>query len=338
MNPFEVIQPESVEEACKLLAADPINHIPIGGGTDLMSLIKDGIQRPQKLVSMGSIRELSEIRFGPTIRIGTATTLESISNNTQLARIYPSFIKAISEIGTQQIRNVATLGGNLCQRPRCLYFREKDSNCLKQGGKQCNAVQGYNSNLAIFDGGPAYIVHNSDSALPLIAASAKIELTGERESRLISLEDFFVNPSENLNRETVLGPGEIASAVVIPRPLPGTKTMFFKIRPRNGEDFALVNLAVEAQISIGKIEAIKMVAGNVAPKPYRVRDIENYLLGSPVKNIETSNIGEIIFKTARPLSSNGYKGILLTNLIKEAIEILKNEKNVTKEDNYDNRI
>ena len=338
MNPFEVIQPKSVEEACKLLAADPINNVPIGGGTDLISLIKDGIQGPQKLVSLGSIRELSEICFGPTIRIGAATTLERISNNTELANIYPSFIKAISEIGTQQIRNVATLGGNLCQRPRCLYFREKDSNCLKQGGKQCNAIQGYNRNLAIFDGGPAYVVHNSDSALPLIAAAAKIELTGERESRLIPLEDFFVNPSENLDRETVLGPGEIASAVVIPRPLPGTKTMFFKIRPRNGEDFALVNLAVEAQISTGKIETIKIVAGNVAPRPYRLRDIENYLLGSPLKKVDTSNVGNIIFKTARPLSSNGYKGILLTNLIEQAIEILKNGKNITKEHNYDNRI
>ena len=338
MNTFEVRQPKSIEEACKLLAADPINNVPIAGGTDLLALIKDGVQQPKILVSLSSIKELSEIRFGNNIRIGTATTLERINSNTKLASIYPSFIKAISEVGTQQIRNVATLGGNLCQRPRCLYFRDKDSNCLKQGGEQCHAFQGYNKNLAIFDGGPAYIVHNSDSALPLIASGAKIEITGEKGLRLISLEDFFVNPSEDLRRETVLGPGEIASAVVIPRPSPATMTMFFKIRPRNGEDFALVNLDVEAQISTGRIETVKIVAGNVAPKPFRIKDIENYLLGTPVKDIETTNVYENILRIARPLPMNGYKVILLSNLIYKAIGILKNGKNVTKEKNHDHRI
>ncbi len=338
MKNFQLIQPTSVEEACKILSHDPQNSVPIGGGTDLLSLIKDGIQRPQRLVSLASISELSGIRFGPGTRIGAGTTLEQIINHPTLSDVYPSFVQAISEIGTQQIRNVATLGGNLCQRPRCLYFREKDSNCLKQGGKQCNAIQGHNKNLAIFDGGPAYIVHNSDSAPPLIAAGAEIEIRGESDSRLIALEDFFVNPSESLERETVLRPGEIVAAVVIARPSPGTKAMFFKIKPRIGEDFALVNLAVQAKLSDGRVQEIRIVAGNVAPKPYRVKEIETYLIGTLVKDIDYSKIGEIALRTARPLSSNGYKCILMTNLIRMAIDKLKNRQINTKEDNNDNRI
>jgi xanthine dehydrogenase YagS FAD-binding subunit len=338
LNFFEVLQPQTVKEACQILSADPENAIVIGGGTDLLSLIKDGIQRPRKLVSLTSITGLSGIRFGSTIRIGASTTLDTISRNSKFGHIFPSVSKAITSIGTQQIRNVATLGGNLCQRPRCLYFRAVDSHCLKQGGKQCNAVNGYNKNLAIFQGGPAHIVHNSDSAPALIASNAQIEITGEQGSRTILLEDFFVNPRTTLKQETILGIGEIATAVYIPRPQPGTTSMYLKIKSRNGDDFALVNLALQTQVLDHRIRSIHLIAGNVAPKPYRVQAVENHLMGKLLPNIDTTEIMNLLLETAHPLSSNGYKIPLLANLIRSAVEKLKTENYVTKEDENDKQI
>jgi xanthine dehydrogenase YagS FAD-binding subunit len=323
MQPFEYIQPRSLQEASRLLADAPTRARPIAGGTDLLSELKDGLVRPHRLVSLASLKSLQGISHtNGGFRLGASATISQIAQSKELAETYPLIPQAASVTATPQIRNTGTLGGNLCQRPRCWYYRHPLFPCLKKGGKVCYAVNGYNKNLAILGGAGCYIVHPSDLAPALIAAGASIEIYGASGSRTLPLENFFANPRQHMTQENILGSGEFVAAVHLPTPLPRSRSVYLKARERQGEDFAMASVAALVSLDRDTITHARVILGGVAPTPYRVRYAEEALVGKRAPDIAPGKIGEPAVSGARPLQQNGYKVSLTRNLVARALQQL----------------
>ena len=327
MNPFEFVEPESIEEAVSLLSDEPGRAEVIAGGTDLLSELKDGLRRPGRLVSLARIEELGGVRWvGESVRLGASVTLGSLVDDEALASKFPILGQAASSIATPQIRNVATLGGNLCQRPRCWYYRHAGFPCYKKGGVHCYAVNGYNRNLAILGLGASVMVHPSDLAPALVAVDARLEVCGPRGRRVMELEDFFAGPNERQLQEHVLRRGEIVAGVTLPEPLPGTRSVFLKAQDRTGEDFALASVAVSVSVSDGVVARARVILGGVAPVPYRADEAEQHLVGRGVDAVDSSEVSELALRHARPLRHNGFKVILSKNLVRHAVETILNQQ------------
>ena len=327
MNPFEFVEPESIEEAVSLLTEEPGRVEVIAGGTDLLSELKDGLRRPGRLVSLAGIGELGGVEWGEDgVRLGASVTLGSLVEDERMRGEYPILGQAAQSIATTQIRSVATLGGNLCQRPRCWYYRHSGFPCYKKGGVHCYGVNGYNRNLAILGRGASVMVHPSDMAPALIAMDARLESFGPRGRRTMALEDFFAGPNEQLLQEHVLERGEIVSGVSLPKSLPGTSSIFLKAQDRTGEDFALASVAASVSVSEGVVTRTRVILGGVAPTPYRAQEAEEYLAGRPVDEVEPSMVAELALRYARPLRHNGFKVILAKNLVRHGIDTILNQQ------------
>src|SRR5207245_1035151 len=225
MNSFEWISPETVAEAVNALkSAAPSSDLddlarPIAGGQDLLTTMKDYITRPVRVVNLKGIRGLDKIEANGKggLQIGALVTLAQLEENPVVRKNFPGLAEAAHSVGTAQIRNLGTVGGNLCQRPRCWYFRLEEAVCLKKGGSECFAFSGENKYNAIFGGGPSYIVHPSDLAPMLVALGASVSITGGDGKRTIPLEKFFTLPSEgNIRRENVLKNDEIVTEIQVP--------------------------------------------------------------------------------------------------------------------------
>ena len=326
MNPFEFVEPESLEEAVSLLAAGQGRVEVIAGGTDLLSELKDGLRRPRRLVSLAGIEELGGVRWGEEgVRLGASVTLGSLVDDERLRGEYPILGQAARSIATTQIRSVATLGGNLCQRPRCWYYRHPAFPCYKKGGVHCYGVNGYNRNLAILGLGASVMVHPSDMAPALIAMDARLESFGPRGRRTMGLEDFFAGPNEQQMQEHVLRRGEIVSSVSLPKPMPGTRSIFLKAQDRTGEDFALASVAMSLRVWYGEVARANVILGGVAPTPYRSHEAEEYLVGREVDDVKPKEVAELALCHARPLRHNGFKVILAKNLVRHAVETILNQ-------------
>ena len=327
MNPFEFLEPESVEEAVSLLSEKSGRAEVIAGGTDLLSELKDRLRRPGRLVSLAGIEELGGVRWEEDgVRLGVSVTLGSLVDDEHLASEFPILGQAARSIATPQIRSVATLGGNLCQRPRCWYYRHAGFPCYKKGGVHCYAVNGYNRNLAILGLGASVMVHPSDMAPALIAIDARLESFGPRGRRTMALEDFFAGPNEQQLQEHVLGRGEIVTAVTVPKLQPGTRSVFLKAQDRTGEDFALASVAASMSVSDGIVTRANVILGGVAPMPYRSREAEEYLVGRAVDDVELSKVADLALCHARPLRHNGFKVILTKNLVRHGVETILNQQ------------
>ncbi len=327
MNPFEFAEPESLEEAVQLLTEEPGKAEVIAGGTDLLSELKDGLRKPRRLVSLAGIEELDGVRWQPNgVRLGASLTLAYLVDDERLNSEYPILAEAARSIATPQIRSVATLGGNLCQRPRCWYYRHPDFPCYKKGGVHCYGANGYNRNLAILGGGASVMVHPSDMAPALIAMDARLETFGPKGCRTMALQDFFAGPNEQQLQEHVLKRGEIVTALMLPKPPIDTSSLFLKAQDRTGEDFALASVAASVSVSDGVATRANVILGGVAPTPYRAEEAEEYLLDKPVKDVEPSEVAELALSHARPLRHNGFKVILAKNLVRHAIETILNQE------------
>ena len=327
MNPFEFVEPESLEEAVSLLAEGPGRVEVIAGGTDLLSELKDGLRRPRRLVSLAGIEELGGVRWGEEgMRLGASVTLGSLVDDARLRGEFPTLGQAAQSIATAQIRSVATLGGNLCQRPRCWYYRHPGFPCYKKGGVHCYGVNGYNRNLAILGRGASVMVHPSDMAPALIAMDARLESFGPRGCRTMELEDFFAGPNEQQMQEHVLQKGEVVAGVTVSKPPPGTKSVFLKAQDRTGEDFALASVASSVSVSEGVVTRARVILGGVAPTPCRAHEAEEYLVGRVVDAVDPSEAAELALCHARPLRHNGFKVILAKNLVRHGIETILNQQ------------
>jgi xanthine dehydrogenase YagS FAD-binding subunit len=323
LHSFEFIQPRSLQEASRLLAGDPGHTRPIAGGTDLLSELKDGLLRPHRLVSLASLKPLQGISHNNgSFRLGASTTIDQIAQNKELGQAYPLIPQAASVTATPQIRNTGTLGGNLCQRPRCWYYRHPLFPCLKKGGKVCYAVNGYNKNLAILGGAGCYIVHPSDLAPALIAAGAAVQIYGPSGERAMPLEDFFVGPRHHMTQEHVLNPGEFVSAVHLPKWISNSRSLYLKARERQGEDFAMASVAALVVLDGDSVVHSRIVLGGVAPTPYRAQRCENALSVQRLSDIDIERVADLVPSGARPLSQNQYKVTLIANLVRRAMETL----------------
>ena len=323
MEPFEFVAAESLSQASSLLLDDPDSTRAIAGGTDILDEIKEGLIGPRRLVSLAGASEYEGVTAGPTgLVIGALTTLHQIESHPEIVRHYPALAQAAASVATPQIRNVGTLGGNLCQRPRCWYYRSPLFDCLKKGGATCFALNGNNKLNAILGGGDCIIVHPSDLAVALISLRAEVSRSGPGGLRKMRLEQFFAGPDRNVMTETVLEAGEVLAQVSVPRSSPQHRSIYLKATERQGHDFALASVAVAMEVSNGRVDDALITLGGVAPTPLRVPRAEDELRGRNAEEVEASKIGELGVRDARPLRDNRFKVPLTSSLVSRAIETL----------------
>ena len=278
-----------------------------GGGSDLLGLMKERLVTPDVLVSLKAIKGLDRISVSANgLAIGALTTLDTIANHPVVKSRYAVLAEAAGGVATPQIRNVATLAGNVLQRPWCWYYRN-GFKCLKNGGTSCYSVTGENEFHAIFGGGPSYIVHPSDMAPALVALDAKFRIAGAGGERLVAAAEFFTLPSVDAARENVLKDDEVITAVAIPAAPASARSSYHKIMDREAWTHAIVSAAIVLDIEKGVCKSARVVLGGVAPIPWRLPEVEKMLTGQRVTVDLAAKAGEAAVAGARPLAKNGYK-------------------------------
>ena len=326
MHRFEFVNAPSVEKASELLNGNGATVRVISGGTDLLGEIKQWTVLPDRLVSLQGIDDLRGVRiYDEGALIGAMTTIGDVGAHSEIREQYAALAEACDSVATPQIRNVGTIGGNLCQRPRCWYYRSPLFDCHKKGGENCFAFEGANKFHAIFDSGSCPAVHPSDTAVALEALDARVLLLTWEGARMLPIEDFFVAPSVDVTRENVLEAGEILGQVVIPSASPNARSLFLKAKERQAMDFALASVAVSLEVDGDSVKDARVVLGGVAPVPRRVRDAESALIGMGVEDIDPDQVGRIAVERASPLSDNGYKVRLASGLVSRAVRTLLND-------------
>lgn len=319
MDKFSYINPARLEQVPGLLKNDWQSKV-IAGGTDLVGEMKDYVESPKRLINLKSIPGLDQIEVdNQGVTIGAMTTLTDIAEHPDIQKNYAALAQSAGVVASPQIRNVGTLGGNLCQRPRCWYYRDPDAICLKKGGDVCYALSGLNKYHAIFGGGPVYIVHPSDIAPALVALGAEVTILGASGARTMPMEDFFILPTvANPFRENILASNEIITRIRVPKPDTNTTSFYLKLHERGSFDFALVSVAGVFQVQGKKCQQLSLVLGGVAPTPWRSSEAEQVLRGQVISEALAQRAGEAAVKNADPMSDNGYKVTLTQNLIKRA--------------------
>ena len=316
-QPFTYHRAASLDEAAQLLARP--NAHPLGGGTDLLPGIEDGLVTPGSVVDLRGLSGAASIETLPdgSVAIGAAATLRDIADEAVIRERFPALAGACEVVGSPALRNMGTVGGNLCQRPRCWYLRRGVS-CLKNGGTDCPAREGENQYHAILDGGPCYMVHPSDPAVALTALEARVEIVGLGTSREIPLEELYVLPRERLEHETVLQHGEFIGSVILPASSSKTRQLYRKTMQREAWDFALVSIA-----AVRRDDCVRMVLGGVAPRPWRVpSSVEEDVASGGLDEDSIAALAERALYDAEPLSKNGYKVEVAASLIRDAIRAL----------------
>jgi xanthine dehydrogenase YagS FAD-binding subunit len=281
--------------------------------------MKDNLASPERLVSIRHLAELQGVRASGTgLRIGAATLLADIVENPMVQERTPLLAMAAGKIGTPQIRNMGTIGGNLCQRPRCWYYRNNFP-CYKHGGNTCFSAAGENDYHAILQGGPSFIVHPSDAAPALVALGATARIAAGSRERTVPMEKFFVTPRENVLRENVLLANEILTAIDVPAAPAGAKAIYIKEMVREIWDFALCSVAAMVTVKDGVVTDARIVLGGVAPIPYRAVKAEAALIGKPLNEANATAAGVAAVDGARPLAKNAYKVPLTQAVVKRAL-------------------
>ena len=319
MRAFEYASPTSTKQALSLLGASSGSAV-LAGGTDLLALMKDDVVHPKRLVNIKEIRELQGVASSSVgLRIGALTTLADLADNVNIVKDYPALADALNEAASPQIRNMATLGGNLCQRPRCWYFRNGLGLLPKdQSGKDLVAT-GENRYHAIFgNDGPARFVSPSSIAPALIAYGAKIRLIGPNGKRELPLEKFFVVPKTEDEREHDLKPDEILTEVALP-PGRGVKSAHYEIRQKDAFDWPLATAAVAFQMNGSTVHSARVVMGYVAPTPWVSEEAGQVITGKSICEETAKAAADAAVQGAKPLSQNAYKVQLARVAVKRAI-------------------
>jgi len=318
LRSFAYVRANSLSDAFKQLDG-PAARVH-AGGTDLLGCLRDNVMAAQKVVSIGSIADLRGITPASDggLRIGALTTIAELAAHPVIKEKYAALAQAASVVASPQLRNQGTLGGNLCQRPRCWYFRG-DYYCARKGGDTCYAIGGESQYHAIFGGGACWIVHPSDTAPALIALDAKVRIAGAKGSRVLALEKFYVLPDDNVQKETVLEPGEIVTEVLLPPADPAMKSSYRKVRARGSWDFAMAGLALAISLKAGKVDRVRAVLSGVAPTPWRSLNIEQALLQKKLDLVTITKAGEAAIVGAKPLEHNAYKLQMVRGVVEEVL-------------------
>lgn len=327
MKNFTYYRPTTAEQAVGLLDGKWGTTELLGGGTDLHDLQKEYVAQPEKVVSVTGIKGLVGIeQAGGGWKIGAGVRLADIAENKDLQKTYPALTTAAGDIGGPQIRNMGTLGGNLCQRNRCWYFRDEHVHCLLKGGDKCFALDGENRYHAIFTQGHKCVIVNPSTLAPcLIALGATAEVLGPNGKRTLELAKFFHAPVSATEREHVLAANEMVIAVTIPKEA-GASNASYEVRHKQSYDWPLVQAAVAFKLDGGKASGVRIVLGHVAPTPYIAADAAKALEGKAVTEESASAAGQAAAQGAKPLAENGYKVKLVEVAVKRALLIAAGQK------------
>lgn len=321
MPVFELFQPTSLDEAIALLERHGPDGWPLAGGLDSLDWFKDRIKRPAAVIDLGGIEPLRGIReSGDGLEIGALTTLTDVARHSLVREKYGLLAEAASQVASPQIRNQGTLGGNVAQDTRCWYYRAGWP-CYRAHGNICyaDAPTALNREHAIFDADRCVAVNPSDTAPALIALDATMVIRSRKGDRLVDAERFFIGPGVDITRMTVLMPGELLTAIRIPKASAGQQFYFEKISDRNVWDFALVNVASAIGVAGQTIERIRLAVNGVAARPLRLVAVEEAVRGKPRNDQTAEMAAELAARGSRPLQHNGYKVPLMQNLVKRAI-------------------
>jgi len=321
MRPFEYVSPSTTKEAVEQLGQSWGEVEVLAGGSDLLSLMKDEITTPKRLVNIKGIHDLHGVSAMPdAMRIGALTTLAEISLNAEVREQYPELAMAAGEAASPQIRNVATLGGNLCQRPRCWYFRGGHGLLAQKDGKSL-VTQGDNRYHAILgNDGPAYFVSPSTIAPVLIAYGAIVRIAGARGEREIPLEKFFVIPRSEQEREHDLRPGEIVAGITLMnKKTTGLHAAHYEIRQKESFDWPYATAAVALEMSGSAVRNARVVMGHVAPVPWLSTDAAQVLIGKTITEATAEQAAQAAVAKAKSLGNNSQKIHLARVAVKRAI-------------------
>ncbi|HOL70540.1 MAG TPA: xanthine dehydrogenase family protein subunit M [Bryobacteraceae bacterium] len=321
MQAFEYARPSTVQEAVSLLGNSWEDANLLAGGTDLLSLMKDYIHTPKRLVSLKGIKELEGIRKSAGgLRIGALVTLEELLRNPDVRKEYPSLAAAARGVASPQMRNMGTVGGDLCQRPRCWYFRLGFGLLAKGPNGESLVPSGDNRYHAIFNNrGPAYFVSASSFGPPLVALGATVNLVSPSGTRELPVEKFFVAPATENARENVLAPNEILTEILVP-PAAGVRNATYEVRQKMALDYPLATASVALRMRGNTVASARIVLGHVAPVPWRAQAAEKALTGKTLNAAAIEEAAKAAVQGATPLSMNGYKVQLASVAVKRALE------------------
>jgi xanthine dehydrogenase YagS FAD-binding subunit len=337
INRFEWCEPRSAQEAARQATATVaqlvgeaaagtatgkavVKAVIKAGGIDVIDLMKEGLLAPSRLVNLRLLPGLETIKYeaGKGMTLGPLLTLSRIAVSQEIAAKYRALVDAAGQIATPNIRNVATLSGNILQRPRCWYFRSADFQCLRKGGGKCYASDGENKYHAIFDNLPCAVVHPSTLAVALVALGADIDLaSADGKTRTVRLENFFVGPLKDLSRENLLNAGEIITAVHLPDKK--LSSAHLKIQEKDSCDWPLVDCAVALEMNGAVCKQASIVIGAVAAVPWRAKEAESMLAGRTINEELCRKVAVAALKGARPLAQNAYKVELGRVVVEKAI-------------------
>ncbi|MCX6621770.1 MAG: FAD binding domain-containing protein [Acidobacteria bacterium] len=307
MQAFEYANPSTLQEALGLLGAKWGDADVLAGGTDQISLMKDLVHTPRRVVNIKSIKDLHGIQPSPAgLLIGATTTMEELLQNADIRARFPSIHAAAKGISSPQIRNMGTVGGDLCQRPRCWYFRQGYGLLGRDKNGKSLAPDGQNEFHAIFGGGPAYFVSASSLGPALIALGAKV-----------SAEKFFVVPASDHAREIALKPNEIVTGILIPAARVRNAT--YEVRQKEALDWPLATASVAISMRGSVVSKASIVLGHVAPIPWRAAEAEKAIIGKSISESTAGEAGQAAVAAAQPLSGNAYKVQLARVAVKRAL-------------------
>jgi xanthine dehydrogenase YagS FAD-binding subunit len=315
---FAYVNAGSIAEAIKALGSKGARlH---AGGTDLLGCMRDGVFEVQRVVSISGLKELKGIsaRADGGMKIGALTTIADIAANTSLAEKYAVLTQAAAEVASPQLREQGTIGGNLCQRPRCWYFRG-DFQCARKGGDMCYAVEGENQYHAILGGERCFFVHPSDTAVALMALQAQLTIAGPSGTRAVRIDNFFVGPDKDILRENILTPDEIITAIHLPPVVGKVRSSYRKIRARRAWDFALTSVGIALQYEQEIVGKARVVLGGVAPYPWRAAAAEKLLIGKKPDGAIAAAAAQAATEGADPLRDNGYKVEMVKGAVEESL-------------------
>jgi xanthine dehydrogenase YagS FAD-binding subunit len=319
MNRFAYARPGSLEAARKLLGESSPAY---AGGIDLLDRMKEGIAAPERVVDLkgGALDDRIE-EVGGALRIGPLATLTKVAADETVRRRFPALAESAGEAAIPQVRNVATIAGNLCQRPRCWYFRSAEHRCLKKGGPACFAQDGENRFHAIFANEPCAIVHPSNVAPALVAHGAAFRVlpAGKETTTDVPASHFFLPPERRIDGENVLEAGDLITEIRLPLPAGERRSAYLEIREKQTFDWALVAAAVDLGIADGKVASPRIVLGQVAPVPWRAEAAEAAIEGKVLTEELAGQAGEAAAEGATPLAQNAYKVKLVPVVVARAL-------------------
>jgi xanthine dehydrogenase YagS FAD-binding subunit len=316
---FAYVDTRSQQEAVAALATATRGKVlPLAGGMDLIGLMKDHIAVPDTVVNVKSLPATIEVPAQGLTTVGAAAILADVAGHGGLAKAYPALTDAAHSVGTPQIRNAGTVGGNLMQRPRCWYFRNEEFHCLKKGGARCFAVEGENQYHAIFGDGPCHIVHPSTLAVPLMVYGGRVRIVGPDGEREVEADRFFQMPDRNMFGETVVEPNELVTHIVLPMQ-PNTVSALYEVKFKQSHDWPLAMAAVALRMKGDVVESARVALGAVAPVPWRSRAAEAALQGKRVNEETAWEVADAALADAKPMSRNAYKVEIAKTALRRAL-------------------